>query len=213
MMENLQIVNTQPIHAEGVSVTVREAFRVGKDEACDDCMKPEQVCAQIGRFPEGQFAAILDGKRVVGMASTMRTARPPGDKALAWMDAIGDLKISAHVADGEWLYGVEMAVRPSYQRRGIGTRLYRARFRLVKALNLRGWYAVGMLMGYERYADIMDVVSYGKKVMSRELVDPTVTMQMNRGFRTDAVVTDYLDEPAAGDAGVLIVWENPEYHE
>ena len=36
-------------------------------------------------------------------------------------------------------------------------------------------------------------------------------MQMNRGFVPKRVVTDYADEPAAGDAGVLIVWQNPEY--
>ena len=35
-------------------------------------------------------------------------------------------------------------------------------------------------------------------------------MQMNRGFRAECVVTDYVDEPAAGNAGVLIVWDNPE---
>ena len=68
-----------------------------------------------------------------------------------------------------------------------------------------------MLMGYGRYAEQFDVVSYGNKVMTRELIDPTVTMQMNRGFRVDYVVTDYLNEPAAGNAGVLIVWENPDH--
>ena len=49
----------------------------------------------------------------------------------------------------------------------------------------------------------MDVVEYGAKVIAREIKDPTVTMQMNRGFRAERVVTDYIEEPAAGDAGVL----------
>ena len=100
-----------------------------------------------------------------------------------------------------------------YQGHGVGTGLYQARFNLVKALNLRGWYAVGMLMGYEKYADKMEVVEYGNKVIAGEIKDPTVSMQMNRGFRAEHVVTDYVDEPAAGDAGVLIVWENPDYQE
>ena len=213
-LENLSIVHTKARHAMGVSETVREAFAVGQDEPCDDCMTPAQVRAQIERFPDGQFAALIGGSgsiKVVGMAATMRTSRPPQEKALAWMDAIGDLEIKNHEVDGLWLYGVEMAVRPQYHRRGIGTNLYEARFQLVRTLNLRGWYAVGMLMGYHRYADQMDVVSYGEQVMARQLSDPTVTMQMNRGFRVDYVVADYLDEPVAGDAGVLIVWENPDY--
>ena len=66
-------------------------------------------------------------------------------------------------------------------------------------------------MGYKDHADKMDVVEYGEKVIAGELKDPTVTMQMNRGFRAERVITDYVDEPSAGNAGVLIVWENPEY--
>ncbi|MCY4537195.1 MAG: GNAT family N-acetyltransferase [Chloroflexi bacterium] len=211
-LSNLRVQNTMPEHAVDVSETVREAFGVASGEACDDCMTPAHARAQIGRFPAGQFSATVAGGKVVGMAATMRTSRPPSQKALDWMSAIGDLEISAHEPAGRWLYGVEMAVRPRYQGRGIGTKLYHARFQLARSLNLCGWYAVGMLMGYARYADEMDVTSYGEKVMARELRDPTVTMQMNRGFRVDYVVTDYLDEPAAGDAGVLIVWENPDYN-
>ena len=106
-----------------------------------------------------------------------------------------------------------MAVRPNYRRHGIGTGLYKARFQMVRQLNLRGWYAVGMLMGYKDHANDMDVVEYGERVMARELRDPTVTMQMNRGFLARKVVTDYCEEADAADAGVLIVWENPEYED
>lgn len=216
-LDRLTISNTVPQYARGVCRTVRRAFQVDLDEDCDDCMKPRHIVQQIERFPEGQFVAVYtDDNRtevVVGMAATMRTTRPPTEKALSWMDAIGDLGIRNHEPEGDWLYGVEMAVRPMYHRNGIGTRLYNARFELVKRLNLRGWYAVGMLMGYENYADQMDVETYGKKVIAGDLEDPTVTMQMNRGFRADYVVTDYLDEPPAGDAGVLIIWDNPDYKE
>ena len=66
-------------------------------------------------------------------------------------------------------------------------------------------------MGYKKHAEAMSVTEYGDKVIAREIDDPTVTMQLNRGFRAEKVVTDYVDEPAAGDAGVLIVWENPDY--
>lgn len=209
------IMNTKPWHIGSACISYWEAYGIHAGEDCADCFNEQDIESHIALFPEGQFVAQrISGPNAgncVGMASTMRTSRPPTDPLLPWMEAIGDLRIANHEADGDWLYGVEMAVRPMYQGHGIGTGLYQARFNLVRQLNLRGWYAVGMLMGYSKYADEMDVMAYGEKVIAGELKDPTVTMQLNRGFLPLSVVTDYCDEPAAGDAGVLIVWENPEY--
>lgn len=209
------IMNTKPWHTSSVCISMREAYGIGRGDECSDCFTEDDILAHIERFPVGQFAAQrISGPNAgncVGMAVTMRTARPPTTPILPWMEAIGDLQLGAHEPDGQWLYGVEMAVHPMYQRHGIGTGLYEARFDLVRQLNLRGWYAVGMLMGYTHRAAVMDVAEYGEKVIAGEIRDPTVTMQMNRGFSPKRVVTDYVDEPDAGDAGVLIVWENPEY--
>jgi len=209
------IMNTKPWHTEDVAYTFREAYGIPQHEDCDDCFLPDDIEAHIERFPQGQFMAMrISGPsagHAIALASTMRTSRPPTAPILPWMEAIGDLRLGNHEPEGEWLYGVEMAVHPMYRRHGIGTALYEARFNLARQLNLRGWYAVGMLMGYHNYAAEMDVLEYGKAVIAREIKDPTVTMQMNRGFRAERVVTDYVDEPAAGDAGVMIVWENPEY--
>ena len=125
---------------------------------CGDCFSADDILAHSERFPEGQFVAIrISGPgagHAAAMAVTMRTSRPPTAPILPWMEAIGDLRISAHEPEGDWLYGVEMAVRPMYQGHGIGTGLYEARFDLARRLNLRGWYAVGMLMGYSQHADL-----------------------------------------------------------
>jgi GNAT superfamily N-acetyltransferase len=216
-LPGIVIMNSKPWHAENVSYTLRKTYGLGPKEACDDCFEPEDILVHIERFPVGQFMAMrISGPsagHAIATAITMRTSRPPTAPILPWREAIGDLQLSAHESAGEWLYGVELAVYPMYQGHGIGTALYKARFQLVRQLNLRGWYAVGMLMGYKDYADKMDVVEYGNKVIAREIKDPTVTMQMNRGFRAEHVVENYVDEPAAGDAGVLIVWENPDYQQ
>lgn len=213
-LDDIVIRNTRSEDGQGVYDTVRLAYGMTLHEECDVCISPQAVTEQLARFPKGQFVAVFspeDEDLVAGMASTMRLSDPPKLPLPAWMDEIGTMGIANHVPDGEWLYGVEMAVRPNFRRRGIGTALYLARFELVKQLKLRGWYAGGMLMGYHRYRDQMSVREYGEKVVRRELVDPTVTMQMNRGFEAWGVCEDYLDEPEAGNAAVLIVWKNPEY--
>ena len=232
--------------------------RVAEYGESDDCFTEDHIFEHMKRFPMGQFAAQKISGPVagncVGMATTMRTSRPPTAPVLSWKEAIGDMTLSAHEPDGEWLYGAEMTVHPRYQRHGIGSGLYRARFGLVYHFNLRGMYMVGMLMGYyglrigslsrsqkesmdrltaayhsrklsdeevrelkeilaqiPAYSDQMDAQEYGERVIAGEIKDPTVSLQIKLGFRPIRVVPDYCDEPAAGNAGVLLVWENPDY--
>jgi GNAT superfamily N-acetyltransferase len=213
-ISEILISNTLPEHAQQASQTVKVAFGMNPTDTCADSFEAEHFQQHIARFPEGQFVAVMrtEGRkdRVIGVAATMRTNYPPTARPLPWHEMIGDLTISRHNPQGKWLYGVEMAVHPNFRQYGIGTALYEARFELVRQLGLRGWYAVGMLMGYDRYRHLMSVREYGEKVMRRELDDPTVTMQMNRGFRPLAVVEDYMEEEISGNAGVLIVWDNPD---
>lgn len=212
--DDIQIMNTRLTDGQGVYDTVRLAYGMTVDEECDSCINPRAVQEQLARFPEGQFVAVYrpdDENLVVGQASTMRVGYPPSQKPREWMEEIGTIGIAKHDPAGEWLYGVEMTVRPDFRKRGIGTSLYQARFDLVRRLNLKGWYAGGMLMGYHRYRDQLTPAEYGEKVIQRKIIDPTVTMQMNRGFEPWGVIENYLDEEDAGDCAVHIVWKNPEY--
>lgn len=216
MSQIVIITNTRSDHAVGASETVRLAYNVSLDEECPACLSPEDVRAQIKCFPEGQFVALAqpeddEEELVVGTAATMRVSRPPTEPPLSWMEQIGTLGIARHEAQGEWLYGVEMAVRPSFRRRGIGRALYQARFELVKRLNLRGWYAGGALIGYQRYRSRMSIQEYAEKVQRNELIDPTVTMQMHRGFQACGIIEDYMPQPESNNAAMLIVWHNPNY--
>ncbi len=214
-LPGIAIMNTKPWHISSVCTSLYDAYGLRRNRNYDDCFDESDILAHIERFPAGQFAAQLisgpNAGNCAGMAVTMRTARPPTAPTLPWQEAIGDMRLAAHEPAGDWLYGVELAVHRGYRRLGIASGLYKIRFQLVKELNLRGCYAVGMLMGYSNYADKMDVLEYGKKVIAGEIKDPTVSMQMKSGYRAHHVVEDYCDEPAAGDAGVLIVWDNPDY--
>ncbi len=201
-----ELVVTQmlPEHLAGVE---RISAPVGSDS---ECFSRKYLSQILERYPEGQFVALRHGQ-VVSYALTMRTHRSPGDVPLQWMDAIGDMTLRHHQPAGEWLYGVDFAVDPSARRMGIGSKMYKARFDFVKRLNLRGMYAGGMLMGYHRYQDQMMSTEYAHKVITGELEDPTVSMQMKRGFRPRAVIEQYSELPQAGSCAVLIEWQNPQY--
>ena len=148
------IMNTKPWHVRSVCISQRAAYGLRNYEDCDDCFDTPDIEAHIERFSEGQFAAQrISGPNAgncVGMAVTMRASRPPSAPILPWLEAIGDMRLSAHEAGG----------RLVIRRRSGGTSdvpasrhwfsgLYEARFQLARRLNLRGWYAIGMLMGYK----------------------------------------------------------------
>ena len=202
--DGIRVTQARPEHGAGVAACVRAAYGVAPGAGDEWCIRSEDLRQQVQRFPEGQFVALQNEQQVVGYASTMRVSRPPDQPPLKWIAAIGDMGIAAHEPDGAWLYGVEMTVRPEWQRRGVGAALYEARFALVRRLGLRGWYAGGMLIAYPEHAERLTPAEYAAAVQNRELRDPTVTMQMNRGFRALGLIDEYLP----GEPAMLIVWEN-----
>lgn len=202
-MSEVIIYNARPEDAEAIC-RIGGYFPAGSESPT-----PENIRNHIWQFPEGQLVALLN-QRVVGFALTMRTNHSPDEHPLPWLDAVGDLDISNHDPDGLWLYGIDFVVDSNYRRKGIGTRLYQARFNLVKKLGLHGFYAGGMLMGYQHYCHQMNIRQYAEKVIRGEISDPTVTMQMKRGFRPYRLIENYTCYPAAGDAAMLIVWKNPQ---
>lgn len=200
----VRITNTRPEHTPQIRALLNRLHHLADDEY----FTVEHLRQHITRFPEGQFVALI-GSKVVGFAITLRTNYSPNDKPLSWTEAVGDLTLASHQPDGGWLYGADFAIDPDYRRQGIGSAMYQERFGLVKRLNLLGFYAGGMLQGYERYNGQMTVREYADKVVRGELLDPTITMQMKRGLMPRTLIENYDDYPPSGNGAMLIVWDNP----
>ncbi len=166
--------------------------------------------ATIAAFPEGQFVAVANisgQEKVIGVALALRTNYSPAARPLSWREMIGDLSFSKHDSKGRWLYGVEKAVHPDFQGQGIGSALYKAQFQLMKKLQLRGMYAGGMLKGYKNYKHLMSVKEYASKVISGAIFDPTVSVQIKKGFVPRSIIENYSWDHEANHTGMLIVYE------
>ncbi|MEZ4607934.1 MAG: nitrilase, partial [Deinococcales bacterium] len=111
---------------------------------------------------------------------------------------------------GEWLYGADIGIRPKYRGLGLSKLLYQARHKLVRQLKLKGHVAGGMLIGYGRYKENMSIEDYVAKLKRGELFDPTVSVQMRRGFRIKGIIYDYISDPTCDNKAALIVWYNPD---
>ena len=171
----------------------------------------DQLASHLKVFPAGQFVAV-DGLRVVGMAASLIVLWDDYEFDSNWRDFTAGGMFTNHDPEhGRTLYGAEVMVDPDLQGRGVGTRLYDARRELVVGLGLRRIRAGARLRGYHRVAGSMTAEQYVAKVVSGEITDPTLSFQINRGFRVLTVVSGYLrHDPESLGFAALIEWINPD---
>jgi len=90
---------------------------------------PSMIRGQISAFPEGQFIVEFDGE-VVGWCASFVIDEAAAFAPHDWAGITGGGFAARHDPDGEWVYGMEVAVDPARRRLRIGERLYVARHAL-----------------------------------------------------------------------------------
>lgn len=187
-----------PEHAERLEALQRRVFPTLSD---GEILTAAHYRRHLEIFPEGQFV-VLDGERVIGMSTTMRSHFSV--EPHTFLEISGNLWLSTHDPDGDWLYGLDLGVDPEYRQQGIAREIYRARQDAARRLGLKGQLTVGMLNGYGARSTEMTAEEYFEKLRNGHLSDPTVSAQQRLGFTIVKLMKDYLDDPACGNAGVLM---------
>jgi len=175
-----------------------------------DLLVEEDVVRLCEVFPEGCFVA-LDADEPVGMGVGIFIDFDFDDPLHCLDDLIGEYSCGNHSAEGDWYYGVTIAVDPAYRRRGIGHQLYLLRKDLVRRFNKRGIVAGGVIPGFVEHIGSMTADQYVEKVVTGELYDATLSFQLQNGFEARGAIPDYMADPAVGNNAALIVWENPDH--
>ncbi|MBX7108425.1 MAG: GNAT family N-acetyltransferase [Chitinophagales bacterium] len=200
----IRIINTGFIHAVSLEALQRKVFPTLAE---DELLHADQYIKHMEIFPEGQFVALY-GEQVVGATTSIRYHYDiQNPEHHTFQEVMGGGWLTTHEKDGEWLYGIDVSVDPSFRKMGIAKALYRARQHTVRKFGLKGQITVGMLNGYGTLKNKMTVEEYYEKVRSGELFDPTVSVQQKIGFKIAGLIKEYLHDPACGNAGALIVLE------
>jgi len=171
----------------------------------------ELLASHLEIFPEGQLVAVLeDERRVVGMAASLVITWDDYHHAASWRTFTAAGTFRNHDPHGRTLYGAEVMVDPTLQRRRIGKRLYGARRALAQRLGVLRIRAGARLRGYGRYAARMTAEEYTLAVLHGAIKGPTLSFQLREGFRVFGVVEDYLaHDPESLGWAALIEWLNP----
>jgi len=179
--------------------------------AADERIRADHYRAHVRVFPEGQHAVVETATgRVVAASTDFRTSIDFGHFQHRYIDAVGGNSLSTHQPAGEWLYGADVGVHPDFRRRGLASRLYAERQALCRRLGLRGHVEGAMPKGYHFFRDTMPIEAYVARVVRGEIDDPTLTVQLSRGYHLYGLIPEYLEDPSCANYGVFVVWRNPD---
>jgi predicted amidohydrolase/ribosomal protein S18 acetylase RimI-like enzyme len=203
--KNLVVRSLKPTDFDNVVALQRKCF---------PSMEPwskDQFESQLRIFPEGQICVEYQGKLVASSSSLVLDFELYKD----WHshEEISDNGfIRNHNPGGTTLYGIEIMVDPEYRGLKLARRLYDARKRLAREMNLMRIVVGGRVPGYAQHAKKLTAREYIEKVMSKELFDPVLTTQVSNGFVLKRLIADYLvtDAESQGYAAFL-EWANLDY--
>ncbi len=197
------------------SLTAADGFAAVEIEAIsypfldpDHRLLASDVATHARVFPEGSFAVVDDADTLWGMALGWRLSFDL-ERPLHTIDDVADE--SAHDPTGSWYYGLDITVHPEQRGKGLGALLYEARRRLVRAENLRGILAGGMIPGYRAVMDTVDAPTYIIDVVEGRRTDPTLSFQLRQGFEVRGLLPGYVNGTAGGGIATFLVWENPHH--
>lgn len=162
-------------------------------------------------FAAGQFVLEIEGRIVASCSSVVLDYSEFSDWH-DWRQAADDGDISNHDPEGDTLYGIEIQVHPEFRGMRLARRLYDARKRLCRELNLARIVIGGRIPGFSAHAEDLSAEDYVQSVMERRLYDPVLTTQIANGFVLRQLIPDYMenDEDSGGFATHL-EWSNLEY--
>ncbi len=162
------------------------------------------LLAHLEVFPEGQWVAVESDGLVVGSSTSLRISSDLAMKPHTWSEITGRGRLSTHDPAGDVLYGVNIVVDPACQGLGYARLLYQARYRLAQALGCRWIVAGARIPGYHELAHQMTPEAYIGGVVSGTLFDPTLSKQLQVGFRVLGVLRDYAPDHETHDHAALI---------
>lgn len=182
---------------------------------CFPGMKPwsrEQMESQLRMFPEGQICIEID-KRVVASSSSLVIDFDLYSERHSWGEVSDGGYIRNHTLDGDTLYGIEIMVDPDYRGMKLARRLYNARKTLARDLNLMRIVIGGRIPGYAEYSNQLSAREYVDRVVTGQLYDTVLSVQLTNGFTLKRLITSYLESDVESSGyATLLEWTNLDYH-
>jgi len=207
-MSNITIENIRLEHAPHLEQLQIDCFPT---LAPSELMRREHFENHVHLFPEGNFVAVTDEGRIVGLGSGFLIKFDFEHPDHTFMDIIDGGFYNNHDPEGDYYYGADISVHPDFRRQGIGAMLYKARQGIIRELNLKGLVGGGLIPDFANHKHELTAQEYVDKVVRGELTDNTLSFQLKNGFKVRGLLENYIEDSASDNWSTLIVWDNPDY--
>lgn len=171
----------------------------------------DQIESQLRTFPEGQICIEYQG-RLVASSSSLIVDYDLYEDWHDWKRVADGGYIRNHTPTGDTLYGIEIMVDPEFRGMHLARRLYDARKKLCRELNLARIVIGGRIPGFGDQPPEMTAREYVEQVVARGLYDPVLTTQVANGFELRALIPEYFpSDTASRGYATHLEWINLDY--
>ncbi len=168
----------------------------------------EQLANHVELFPAGALCAEVGGK-LVGSMTALIVQMDAAEQQHSWSEVTDEGYIRTHNPNGNTLYIVDISVRPSARKLGIGKLLMQSMYELVIHHNLDRLLGGGRMSGYHKEAHRMTAQAYLYAVLRGDCSDPVISFLLRCGRVPIGVSENYLEDEESCNYAALMEWRNP----
>jgi ribosomal protein S18 acetylase RimI-like enzyme len=172
--------------------------------------KTEQLKNHVTLFSEGALCIEVNGE-IAGSITALLVNFDPTNPEHTWEEITDNGYIRNHNPNGNTLYVVDIGVRPSFRKLGLGKWLMSSMYDVVIHKQLERLLGGGRMPGYHKKAKEMTPEQYLEAVIKGELKDPVITFLLRCGRTPIQVIANYLEDQESCNYGTLMEWINPFY--
>ena len=188
-----------------------EAMKVAYPDMPNAYWSIQNIEKLLQVFPGGQVVIKVNGE-IAGCALSIIVDQAMTLEPHTYKDITGNYTFDTHNPDGDYLYGIDVFIRPEFKGLRLGRRLYDYRKALCENENLRGIVFGGRIPNYYKYAAELTPKEYISKVKLREIHDPVLNFQLSNDFSPVLLLKNYLEgDSGSSEYAVLLKWENIYY--
>jgi ribosomal protein S18 acetylase RimI-like enzyme len=168
----------------------------------------EQLKNHVSLFPEGSLCIEVDGV-LAGSMTCLLVDFESNHPDHTWAEITDNGYIRNHNPNGNTLYVVDISVRPSYRKLGLGKWLMFSMYDVVIHKKLERLIGGGRMSGYRKKANEMTPEQYIEAVLKGDVKDPVITFLLRCGRTPVKIVPNYLEDEESCNYGMLMEWKNP----